>query len=67
MNYRLMWKDSGSGKDGCPALYDAGPDYYGVVGLDPAEAPADLAAGLAEGERLVLVPRNVLDRIPAEG
>lgn len=62
MRFELMWKDQNSGKDGCPALYQTDSDFYGVVGLVPEPSRHPEA-----GEATVLVPHNVLDRLPALG
>jgi hypothetical protein len=58
----FMWKDSGSGGGGCPALYRTEGGYVVQgVRLDPA-ARAQLRQ-LAADEDAVFVPANVLDRI----
>jgi hypothetical protein len=62
MKIEFMWKDSGSGGGGCPAIYSA-PGGYVVQGtkLDP-ETRAQLRQ-LADDEDGVYVPSNVLDRL----
>lgn len=61
-----LWKDSGSGLTSCPAL-NAVPGGYLVVGTVVDEATvANLQAvgpGVADNERVVFVPANVLDRL----
>lgn len=64
---RRMWKDSGSQNTGCPALYDAGPDFYAVQGFKMHPDDRAGLVQLAGDEDAVLVPRNVIDRIRAEG
>lgn len=62
MRLEWLWKDEGSGLNGCPALYRA-PGGYVVQGraLDD-ETSAQLRA-LADDEDAVFVPANVLDRL----
>lgn len=62
MQIEFLWKDTGSGGGGCPALYEA-PGGYVVQGktLDP-ETRAQLRQ-LADDEDAIYVPANVLDRI----
>lgn len=62
MELRYLWKDEGSGMNGCPALYKAEGGYVVQgVKLDD-ETRANLRA-LADGEDAVWVPANVIDRI----
>ena len=62
MEIEFMWKDSGSGGGGCPALYRTEGGYV-VQGktLDP-ETRAKLRQ-LADDEDGVFGPDNVLDRL----
>jgi hypothetical protein len=61
----FMWKDTGSGGGGCPALYDVRKVHNGYIvqgkTLD-AETKATLRQ-LADDEDAVFVPANVLDRL----
>lgn len=64
MKLTFLWKDSGSGGGGCPALYaTAGGYVVQGVHLD-AETRAQLRQ-LADDEDAVWVPANVLDRLRA--
>jgi len=79
VNIRFMWKDTGSGGGGCPALMETlneeGQRGYCVVGKKTS--PAMLAqaqevagqndAAIAEDEYMVWVPANVLDRLRDAG
>jgi hypothetical protein len=59
---KFLWKDTGSGGGGCPALYETEGGYV-VQGLAlDAESRAQLQQ-LADGEIAVFVPANVLDRM----
>ena len=66
----FLWKDLGSGGNGCPALIKGDGGYYvqGVV-VGPEKRAALQAvsdannAGLRAGEDVVFVPANVLDRL----
>lgn len=62
----FLWKDSGSGGGGCPAVYRTEGGYV-VQGirLDPADR-AQLRQ-LAADEDAVFVPANVLDRLAEVG
>lgn len=59
---RFMWKDTGSGGGGCPALYEVDGGYVvqGMV-LDDGERAQLLELG--QDESAVFVPANVLDRL----
>jgi hypothetical protein len=59
---KFLWKDTGSGGGGCPALYETEGGYV-VQGerLDD-ETRAQLRQ-LTEGETAVFVPANVLEQL----
>lgn len=71
---RFLWKDTGSGNTGSPALIEAtneGAPGYAVIGktVSPSDTNAVTALGkphntrVAEDETVVWVPANVLDRL----
>ncbi|MEV4672791.1 hypothetical protein AB0K34_14135 [Actinomadura sp. NPDC049382] len=61
----FMWKDTGSGGGGCPALYSVRqvPEGYIVQGKKISEGTRALLRQLADDEDAVFVPANVLDRL----
>jgi hypothetical protein len=62
MKIQFLWKDTGSGGGGCPAIYKA-PGGYVVQGKNlDAETRAQLRQ-LADDEDAIFVPANVLDRL----
>lgn len=62
MKIEFLWKDTGSGGGGCPAIYRA-PGGYVVQGkLLDDETRAQLRQ-LAGDEDAIYVPANVLDRL----
>jgi hypothetical protein len=62
MKIKFLWKDTGSGGGGCPAIYRA-PGGYVVQGkLLDEETRAQLRQ-LATNEDAIYVPANVLDRL----
>lgn len=62
MKIEFLWKDTGSGGGGCPAIYEA-PGGYVVQGkLLDTETRAQLRQ-LADDEDAIYVPANVLDRL----
>jgi hypothetical protein len=70
LELQFLWKDINSGGNGCPALIQAPGGYYvqgrTVVGDERSavQAVSDAnRAGLAEGEDVIFVPANVLDRL----
>lgn len=65
MELEFMWKDSGSGGGGCPALYRA-PGGYVVQGVQIDDETRAQLRQVAEGEEAVFVPANVLDRLAAQ-
>lgn len=62
MNIEFMWKDTGSGGGGCPALYRA-PGGYVVQGKNLDPKTRAMLRQLADDEDAVFVPANVLDRL----
>jgi len=70
LSLEFLWKDIASGGNGCPALIKTPGGYYvqgrTVSGDERAavQAVADQNhSGLAEGEEVIFVPANVLDRL----
>ncbi len=62
MRIRYLWKDDGSGNNGCPAIYTADGGYVVQGKSLDAETRAQLRA-LSDDEDAVFVPANVLDRL----
>ncbi len=62
MQIDFLWKDSGSGGGGCPAIYRA-PGGYVVQGVKLDDETRAQLRQLADGEEGVYVPANVLDRL----
>ncbi|MGH3655898.1 MAG: lipid A biosynthesis lauroyl acyltransferase [Micromonosporaceae bacterium] len=62
MKLEWLWKDTGSGKNGCPALYRAGGGYVVQGKALDADTRAQLRQVGAD-EDAVFVPANVLDRL----
>jgi hypothetical protein len=62
MHIMFMWKTTGSGGGGCPALYEA-PGGYVVQGVRLDEATRAQLRQLADDEDAVFVPADVLDRL----
>jgi len=58
----FLWKDSGSGGGGCPALYRT-EDGYVVQGIKLDDATRARLRQFADNEDGVFVPANVLDRL----
>jgi hypothetical protein len=58
----FLWKDSGSGGGGCPALYRAEGGYV-VQGVRLDAATRAQLRQLAADEDAVFVPANVLERL----
>lgn len=61
----FMWKDAESGGGGCPALYDVRKVHNGylVQGIEVDDETKATLRQLADGENVVFVPANVLDRL----
>lgn len=66
----FLWKDLGSGGNGCPALIKGDGGYYVQGKTVSAEKRAAVQAiadannsGLAPDEEVIFVPANVLDRL----
>lgn len=62
MDITYLWKDTGSGGGGCPALY-AAPGGYVVQGKALDDATRAKLRQLADDEDAIYVPANVLDRL----
>jgi hypothetical protein len=63
----FLWKDSGSGGGGCPALYRTDGGYVvHVQGISIDDETRRQLRQVAEGEDAVFVPNNVLDRLVRE-
>lgn len=58
----FLWKDSGSGGGGCPALYKTDSGYV-VQGVKLTDDERAQLRQLADNEDGVYVPANVLDRL----
>ena len=66
----FLWKDLGSGGNGCPALIKGDGGYYvqgAIVGAEKRAALQAISeannAGLRADEDVIFVPANVLDRL----
>lgn len=66
MQIDFLWKDSGSGGGGCPAIYRA-PGGYVVQGVKLDDETRAQLRQLADSEDGVYVPENVLDRLKELG
>jgi hypothetical protein len=66
MKIEFLWKDSGSGGGGCPAIYRA-PGGYVVQGVKLDDETRAQLRQLADSEDGVYVPANVLDRLKDVG
>jgi hypothetical protein len=62
MELQFLWKDTGSGGGGCPALYRVEGGYVVQGKFLDEETRANLRQ-LADDETAVFVPTNVLDRL----
>lgn len=65
MKIEFLWKDSGSGGGGCPALYRTQGGYV-VQGVRIDDETRRQLRQVADHEDAVFVPANVLDRLAAE-
>lgn len=59
---KFLWKDTGSGGGGCPALYETEGGYV-VQGVQLDDETRAQLRQLAEDETAVFVPANVLDQL----
>ncbi|WP_033338940.1 hypothetical protein [Catenuloplanes japonicus] len=61
-NLTFLWKDAGSGMNGCPALYETEGGYV-VQGIQLTDDERAQLRNLADNEDAIFVPANVLDRL----
>lgn len=67
---KYLWKSSGCQTTNCPALLETDEHYY-IVGTDltaeeltqVTEAAAAAGSGIGNGETVVRLPKDVIDRL----
>jgi hypothetical protein len=65
MEIEFMWKDEDSRTGGCPSISRVikGPRGYVIVGQNLDDCVSSQVPEIGDGESVVFVPANVLDRL----